>query len=105
MTGRPSDHTQGELLPRNSTARTVGGSEAGGVALPVARVALDLALPHLDRLFDYLVRPDQDDAAQPGTRVSVRFGAADRAGFIIERAATTEHPGRLTPLQIGRAHV
>lgn len=99
MTGQAVVDAQGELLPRAPRLRTVTGNEAGGVTDPVARVILDLALPHLDRPFDYLVRPEQDEAAQPGARVSVRFGATDRSGFIIERATTTEHPGRLSPLR------
>lgn len=33
---------------------------ADGVADPVARVLLDTPVPHLDRLFDYLVPPRLD---------------------------------------------
>ena len=36
---------------------------ADGVADPVARVLLDTPVPHLDRLFDYLVPPRLDAAA------------------------------------------
>ena len=64
---------QPTLLDAVSTVRTVSGSTAAGVQLPVARVAVDVSLPHLDRPFDYRVTPELDEAAQPGTRVSVRF--------------------------------
>ena len=39
------------------------------------------------------------DDAQPGVRVKVRFAGQDVDGFVIERAATTEHTGRLQPLR------
>ncbi|AYJ49650.1 primosomal protein N' [Rhodococcus sp. P1Y] len=54
-----------------------------------------LPLPHLDREFDYLV-PEQFDAdAQPGVRVRVRFAGRLVDGYIIERVATSDHPGKL----------
>jgi len=34
--------------------------------LPVARVAVDISLAHLDRPFDYLVPVSMDEAAGPG---------------------------------------
>ena len=71
---------------------------ADGVADPVARVLLDTPVPHLDRLFDYLVPPRLDAAAGIGTRVTVRFGGKNVRGWIWERGATTTHPGRLAPL-------
>ena len=70
-----------------------------GVAVPVARVLLDSPLPHLDRLFDYLVPPDLDEAAAVGASVTVRFGGQDMRGWIWERGATTTHPGTLAPLR------
>ena len=90
---------QPALLDAVSGVRTVTGSEAAGVELPVARIAVDVSLPHLDRPFDYLVPPALDDAAQPGTRVSVRFAGKERSGFVLERAATTDHHGTLTPVR------
>jgi primosomal protein N' (replication factor Y) len=65
---------------------------------PVARVAVDVALPHLDRLFDYAVPADLDAVAQPGVRVRVRFAGRLVDGFLLERAEQTEHVGRLTRL-------
>jgi primosomal protein N' (replication factor Y) len=68
-------------------------------SLPVARVAVDLPLPHLDRAFDYAVPESMSDAAQPGVRVRVRFAGQDVDGYLLERTAESDHPGRLTPLR------
>ena len=66
--------------------------------LPVARVAVDLPLAHLDRLFDYLVPDALLATALPGTRVRVRFAGQLVGGFVVERAAASEHSGRLSSL-------
>ncbi len=66
---------------------------------PVARVLVDVALAHLDRPFDYAVPETMAADAQPGVRVKVRFAGQDVDGFLIERAASTEHTGRLQPLR------
>jgi primosomal protein N' (replication factor Y) len=65
---------------------------------PVARVAVDIPLAHLDRPFDYLVTGAQSDAAQPGVRVRVRFSGQLVDGFVLDRVDASEHGGRLTPL-------
>lgn len=67
--------------------------------LPVARVCVDLAPPHLDRPFEYLVPQDLDDAARPGVRVKVRFAGQDVDGWLLERVDEAEHEGRLLPLR------
>ncbi len=67
-------------------------------ALPVARVALDVSLAHLDRPFDYAVTPDHDLLAVPGARVRARFAGRLRDGFVLERLAVSDHDGTLTPL-------
>src|SRR5438270_1375562 len=67
--------------------------------LPVARVAVDVSLPHLDRTFDYLVEESQSAAAQPGVRVRVRFSGQLVGGFVLERLAASEHGGRLAFLE------
>lgn len=64
--------------------------------LPVARVAVDVPLAHLDRAFDYLVPADADESARPGCRVRVRFAGQLRDGFLLERIERSEHGGRLT---------
>ncbi len=74
----------------------------GAVAehLPVARVAVDTGLAHLDRPFDYGVPAAAADDAQPGVRVRVRFAGRLVDGWVLERAEQSEHAGRLTPLSV-----
>ncbi|HEY2272164.1 MAG TPA: primosomal protein N' [Jatrophihabitantaceae bacterium] len=62
---------------------------------PVARLYVDVALPHLDRLFDYQVPDDLDADVQVGARVRVRFSGRLVDAYVIERATDTDHPGRL----------
>lgn len=50
----------------------------------VARVAVDVPLAHLDRLFDYDVPESLEDTAVPGARVKVRFAGTTRDGWIVE---------------------
>lgn len=64
---------------------------------PVARVAVDVSLPHLDRLFDYAIGDALDDVALPGVRVKVRFAGRLVGGFLVQRVEHSEHP-RLSPL-------
>ncbi|MFC0224670.1 primosomal protein N' [Nocardioides zeicaulis] len=66
---------------------------------PVARVLVDIALAHLDRPFDYAVPVAMADTAVPGARVKVRFAGQDVDGYLVERASTTDHTGRLQPLR------
>ncbi|WP_026123134.1 primosomal protein N' [Nocardiopsis chromatogenes] len=66
--------------------------------LPIARVAVDTPLPHLDRLFDYQVPADMADDAVPGCRVRVPFHGQVLSGFLIERAAASDFTGRLSYL-------
>lgn len=67
--------------------------------LPVARVAVDVPLAHLDRPFDYAVPDALADDAVPGARVRVRFAGRLRDGFVLERAARGEDDRALAPLQ------
>lgn len=69
-----------------------------GSAGPVARVAVDVAHPHLDRPFDYLIPPEWDAAVVPGCRVRVRFAGRLLSGYVLGRVGHSEHPGRLAPL-------
>ncbi|MER5649137.1 primosomal protein N' [Streptosporangium sp. NPDC002524] len=80
-------------------AEPVKGVPEPAAELPVARVVVDTPLPHLDRLFDYLVPAPLDAAAVPGTRVRVRFAGKLVDGFLLERAEDTEHEGKLTRLE------
>jgi primosomal protein N' (replication factor Y) len=63
--------------------------------MPVARVAVDISLPHLDRPFDYLVPDVLAALAVPGSQVRVRFAGQLVSGFVLGRLATSDHPGRL----------
>jgi primosomal protein N' (replication factor Y) len=62
---------------------------------PIARIAVDMPLPHLDRPFDYLVPARIADQATPGVRVRVRFAGQLVDGYLLERTDHTEHKGRL----------
>jgi len=62
---------------------------------PVARVAVDIPLAHLDRPFDYLVPERLAAQAVPGVRVRVRFAGQLTDGFVLDRADASDHQGRL----------
>ncbi|MEU6752469.1 primosomal protein N', partial [Spirillospora sp. NPDC046719] len=66
---------------------------------PVARVAVDMSLPHLDRPFDYLVPVELDAKAVPGCRVRVRFAGQLVDGFLLERVEESGHDGKLLYLE------
>jgi primosomal protein N' (replication factor Y) (superfamily II helicase) len=66
---------------------------------PVARVAVDIPLAHLDRPFDYLVPERLADQAVPGCRVRVRFAGQLTDGYLLERAEASGHPGQLARLE------
>src|SRR4051794_40187292 len=78
-----------------STRRATAGARVVAGRLPVARVAVDVSLAHLDRTFDYQVAESDSAAAQPGTRVRVRFSGRLVDGYLLERAESSEHDGRL----------
>jgi primosomal protein N' (replication factor Y) len=63
---------------------------------PVARVAVDVSLAHLDRPFDYLLTEEQSASARPGVRVRVRFSGQLVDGFVLDRLEASEHEGRLS---------
>ena len=67
--------------------------------LPVARVAVDISLAHLDRPFDYLVPASMDSSAVPGCRVRVRFAGQLVDGYLLDRTDSSEHQGRLARLE------
>ena len=100
-----TDEAGGEQLslagmPTVRRSRQAGRGESVVAAhRPVAQVYVDLPPLHLDHPFDYLVPASMDDAAQPGTRVKVRFGAQDVDGIVVARTAAAEYTGRLVPLR------
>lgn len=65
--------------------------------LPVARVAVDTGLAHLDRPFDYGVPAAMADEAQAGCRVRVRFAGRLVDGVVLDRAESSEH-ATLSPI-------
>jgi len=81
---------------RPTRARRDPGPDAA--VLPVARVAVDMPLAHLDRPFDYLVPERLADQAAPGCRVRVRFAGQLVDGYLLDRAPASEHPGKLARL-------
>jgi primosomal protein N' (replication factor Y) len=78
--------------------RSKRGDRQPAERLPVARVCVDVPLAHLDRAFDYLVDDDDDEAAQPGVRVKVRFAGQLVDGWLLERAESSPHGGKLAYL-------
>jgi len=68
-------------------------------SLPVARVVVDVSLPHLDRPFDYLVTEAQSASAVPGVRVRVRFAGQLVDAIVLERTERSDHGGRLSFLE------
>lgn len=65
----------------------------------VARVAVDVPLAHLDRLFDYAITGEQRADARPGARVRVRFAGKLRDGYILEVSDSSEVEGKLAGLE------
>lgn len=54
--------------------------------MSVARVLVDISLPHLDRLFDYSIPKSMQEDVKPGVRVRVRFSGRLVDGYVIELA-------------------
>ncbi len=94
-----SDSATGLLPFGVPSVRAAAVTQSPAQVDPVALVAVDIPLPHLDRPFEYGVPAALSDAAQPGTRVKVRFAGRDVDGFVLERRPVAEHAGRLTPLR------
>ncbi|GAB2818622.1 hypothetical protein GCM10022221_15670 [Actinocorallia aurea] len=89
---------------RSAEKKTAAEKKPAGVPeaaeeLPVARVAVDVPLPHLDRVFDYLVPARLDAQAVPGCRVRVRFHGKLVDGFLLERVAESAHEGKFVFLE------
>ena len=89
---------EGRAKARATKQRKAAEAEITDVD-PVARVLVDVPLAHLDRPFDYAVPVAMAEAAQPGVRVKVRFAGKDVDGFVVARAAASDHPGALAPLR------
>jgi primosomal protein N' (replication factor Y) len=79
--------------------KTLPSAQRGAEVDPVALVLVDVGLPHLDRPFEYFVPASMADLAVPGARVKVRFAGQDVDGYVLARAASAEHDGKLAPLR------
>ncbi|MGD9529407.1 primosomal protein N' [Pseudonocardia sp.] len=78
-----------------SRGRSTRGEWRPAPRLPVARVAVDVALAHLDRPFDYRVPAHLDVTAVPGVRLRVRFAGRLVDAFLLDRVEESDHGGRL----------
>jgi primosomal protein N' (replication factor Y) (superfamily II helicase) len=88
VSGRASQTARKRGAPRRAPQQATA-------ELPVARLAVDISLPHLDRPFDYLVPVALGAQAVPGSQVRVRFAGQLVSGFVLARLADSDHPGRL----------
>jgi len=61
-----------------------------GAPRRIARVAVDVPLSHLDRLFDYEIPDKLADDAVVGARVQVRFSGQQQRGWIVELAEESD---------------
>jgi primosomal protein N' (replication factor Y) len=62
---------------------------------PVAQIAVDVPLAHLDRPFDYLVPDALAEQALPGVRVRVRFSGRLVDGVVLARLEHSGFEGKL----------
>ncbi|HEY1641467.1 MAG TPA: primosomal protein N' [Streptosporangiaceae bacterium] len=88
-----------QVQARKRAARRPAASREPAATLPVARVAVDVSLAHLDRPFEYLIPETLSQTAVPGCRVRVRFAGRLTGGFLLGRTAESEHQGRLGYLE------
>src|SRR5262245_59088958 len=77
---------RGKRAPKKNT-------KSPAASVPVARVPVDMPLPHLDRPFDYLVPAKLDESAVAGCRVRVRFAGQLMDGYLLERVEQSDHEG------------
>ncbi|MEZ5115667.1 MAG: primosome assembly protein PriA [Candidatus Nanopelagicales bacterium] len=96
-TARPTGSARPRPAGRPGRSRAAGPGPLAEVD-PVARVAVDVPLPHLDRPFDYAVPAALAADAVPGGRVRVRFAGRRVDGYVLQRLPVSDHPGRLEPL-------
>lgn len=80
---------------RAATRQPATGARQPATELPVARLMVDVPLPHLDRPFDYLVTTELDPVVTAGSRVRVRFAGRLVDAYVLERVARSEHEGNL----------
>lgn len=94
----PDEAVQLSLLHGFSpTAKPRGATVPAGED-PVAEVLIESAVPHLDRVFDYLVPQEAAAEAVPGARIKARFGGQEISGYIIGRKSEAAEGVRLSPM-------
>lgn len=95
-----TDHSADQLTLLGAPVRR-RAAPSGDLARtdPVARVVLDVGLPHLDRIFEYAVPAELGDDAVPGARIRVRFSGKEVGGFVVSRESVAEHDGSLHPIR------
>ncbi|WP_350257359.1 hypothetical protein [Scrofimicrobium sp. R131] len=64
----------------------------------IARVLIDLDVPHLDRPFDYSIPDSLLASVQVGSLVRVKWGNRRISGWVVELGETSTHEGELSPL-------
>jgi len=62
---------------------------------PIARVLVDTGVFHLDQEFDFLVSEELSEIAKPGVSVRVPFNGRKCDGYIVGRANSSAHIGRM----------
>ena len=62
---------------------------------PIARVLVDTGVFHLDQEFDFLVPEELSEIATPGVSIRVPFNGRKCDGFIVGRANSSAHVGRM----------
>lgn len=97
--GKHENAAQIARLKREVRAKRPTSTVGPAASAPIARVAVDLPLAHLDRPFDYLVPSTLHEETVAGCRVKVRFAGRDVGGFVLSRVDQTDHGGALTPLR------
>src|ERR1700739_2761024 len=78
------DKSEKSLSPRKGKKPKEPRALRSAADKPVARIAVDMPLAHLDRPFDYLVPERLADQAHPAVRGRVRFPGVLTRGFGIE---------------------
>ena len=61
----------------------------------IARVLVDTGVFHLDQEFDFLVPEELSEIAKPGVSVRVQFNGRKCDGYIVGRANSSAHIGRM----------
>lgn len=64
----------------------------------IAKLAIQSALPQLDRLFDFVVPEVFADQIHVGSRVRIQFGSSKKLidGYVVELSGKSDFPGKLS---------